>query len=553
VTQIQVPERPSRSPRPLRVRRRATLGLIAATLAAVPWVSSAGATGRVASPATVAIPQFPVQGHCWYSDTYGAARPDGSVHLGVDIIATVGHRVYAVDGGTLTKQYLASSGVASGNGWRLTKADGTYFFFAQMATFAAGLKVGSSVKVGQILGTVGATGTAGTPHLHFEVHPAGGAAVNPTPIVRAIDGCSITTIPPQPTTTTTTTTIALPPAPPTTNGRWQFITPVKAFDSAGKPLKAGSTTTVKVAGLTGVPTTVTGVMVRAVGRNAVVGGNVLVAPCGVATAANTMPVGPKRLNAITTIVKVTKGVVCLKVSTALDVRLDVVGVAGATGVGSRPSVARRALDTRLHTPLAAGATLVATKKALGVAGTDKAVSLVITLLEPSAAGSLGVGRCGGTPWVVPFAAQPAQVLSLVVVTAGHDVCISSTSKVHVVVDATGVWAGTATTAPYGPLRVYDSRSTSGRSVPITTATAKPAIRLPKGMVRGQLVVTLVTGANASSLKLWPCTSAKPTGSVVYAAAKSFQAVFVMFDASKGGLCMSSDNSAHVTIDVVAAG
>ena len=149
-------------------------------------------------PSTVKLEVFPVQGKCYYGDSYGYPRGGGRVHLGVDIIAPQGKLLYAAAAGTITKVYADYPGSLSGNGVRLTMADGTYFFYAHMVGVADGIKVGKKVKAGQIVGAVGNTGNSGTPHLHFEVHPQGGASVNPYPLVKAIDACGNETPPPQP-------------------------------------------------------------------------------------------------------------------------------------------------------------------------------------------------------------------------------------------------------------------------------------------------------------------------------------------------------------------
>ncbi len=137
--------------------------------------------------ATIAV--FPVQAQCYFTDTWHAKRGENRLHEGVDIIANKGQAIYAVADGVITRTYSTTNSPLSGNGVRLTTADGTYFFYAHLDTIAPGIGVGTPVTAGQILGTVGATGNTTTPHLHFEVHPQGGAAVNPYPIVKAIDGC----------------------------------------------------------------------------------------------------------------------------------------------------------------------------------------------------------------------------------------------------------------------------------------------------------------------------------------------------------------------------
>jgi murein DD-endopeptidase MepM/ murein hydrolase activator NlpD len=140
---------------------------------------------------TVKLAAFPVQGMCSFTDTWHAPRGE-RLHLGVDIIAPRGKLIYAVADGTITKMYSVGKDANAGNGFRLTMSDGTYFFYGHLDTIAAGITVGVPVKAGQVLGTVGSTGNTSTPHLHFEVHPGGGDAVNPYPIVNAIDECNVT-------------------------------------------------------------------------------------------------------------------------------------------------------------------------------------------------------------------------------------------------------------------------------------------------------------------------------------------------------------------------
>jgi murein DD-endopeptidase MepM/ murein hydrolase activator NlpD len=160
--------------------------------------TTAAALGLIPTLAELGLPSlqaFPMQGRCSFSDTWHAPRGGGRLHEGVDIIGARGLAIYAVVDGTITR--MLTGGELSGNSIRLTAPDGTYFFYAHLDGFAAGLATGQTVRAGQVIGYNGSTG-ATTAHLHFEIHPQGGAAVNPYPIVKAVDACNVTELLPQP-------------------------------------------------------------------------------------------------------------------------------------------------------------------------------------------------------------------------------------------------------------------------------------------------------------------------------------------------------------------
>ena len=104
-----------------------------------------------------------MQGPCYYGDTWSAARGNGRVHLGVDIAATEGSQLYAVATGRISQIYTDSPGSLSGNGLKIARPDGTYFFYAHLSQLAPGIAVGTPVTAGQVVGYVGHTGNAGGP------------------------------------------------------------------------------------------------------------------------------------------------------------------------------------------------------------------------------------------------------------------------------------------------------------------------------------------------------------------------------------------------------
>jgi len=150
---------------------------------------------RLSQSGVLVFPMNPLPKCALSKSSFGQPRSGGRTHEGQDIMASLGQEVYAVDNGVLTKQTIdgAANATLSGNAWTLTMTDKTYYFYAHLSAFATGLAVGSAVTRGQLIGYVGDTGDPGPGnyHLHFEVHPKGGAAVNPFPLLTIPKSCTV--------------------------------------------------------------------------------------------------------------------------------------------------------------------------------------------------------------------------------------------------------------------------------------------------------------------------------------------------------------------------
>jgi murein DD-endopeptidase MepM/ murein hydrolase activator NlpD len=117
-----------------------------------------------------------------YGDSWGAPRSGGRSHEGVDMLAPMGTPIHAVVSGVANfKQNRLG-----GNAVSLIGDNGNRYYYAHLSSYEGESR---RVNQGEVIGYNGDTGNAtGTPHLHFEVQPGGGLAVNPTPSVRAA-GC----------------------------------------------------------------------------------------------------------------------------------------------------------------------------------------------------------------------------------------------------------------------------------------------------------------------------------------------------------------------------
>lgn len=93
----------------------------------------------------------------------------------------------AIESGTILR--LGNSSLGGITIW-LTGVSGDEYYYAHLDGWAPGLSVGQSVAAGELVGTVGSSGNASytVPHLHFELHPGGGSAVNPYPLVKGLCG-----------------------------------------------------------------------------------------------------------------------------------------------------------------------------------------------------------------------------------------------------------------------------------------------------------------------------------------------------------------------------
>lgn len=172
------PPRASRAAARAGVSTPATRALrVAARQAAA---TPAGASARTTR---AALTVFPVLGgFAWSTPVQGTHQSSGfghrwgRLHAGIDFAGAVGTPLRSPSSGVVT---FAGVQGGYGNKVEVTCWDGTVLHFGHMA--AISVKTGQRIGPGERVGRLGNTGHSTGPHLHFEVHPGGGAPIDPRP------------------------------------------------------------------------------------------------------------------------------------------------------------------------------------------------------------------------------------------------------------------------------------------------------------------------------------------------------------------------------------
>ncbi len=168
--------------------------LLLATCGVAALAASAGARPQARTPIV-----FPILGPVAYGDDFGDPRGQGR-HEGNDILAPRKALALAAEAGTVS---FWTTSANAGCMLYLHGDSGTTYYYIHLnndlgtgndnkgtcvagTAYAPGLAEGDRVEAGEPVGFVGDSGDANGihPHLHFEVHPKGGKAVDPFPYLR---------------------------------------------------------------------------------------------------------------------------------------------------------------------------------------------------------------------------------------------------------------------------------------------------------------------------------------------------------------------------------
>lgn len=131
----------------------------------------------------------PVKHTVWFTNDWGDDRPGGRSHKGIDIMAPRGVPVQAVEDGVIVQANYHRQG--GRQIWMRADSTGDVYYYAHLDYWEKWIWTGTRVEKGDVMGTLGSSGNADGPTLHFGWMPGSGRVdldnlQNPFPLLTEI-------------------------------------------------------------------------------------------------------------------------------------------------------------------------------------------------------------------------------------------------------------------------------------------------------------------------------------------------------------------------------
>lgn len=519
------PRSPRRRSLPVRLAL-SVLALVASGLVVVTTTSAASA----APPANNAFPIAGYNRNSSCANNFGAPRPGGRTHQGLDCFAYAGAPLIAAESGTIRYAISEPTGCGSGNRVSLRGASGYRYYYGHLLTI--NVSEGQTVQKGDLIGTMGQTGNAhpdcggGGVHLHFEVAYLEQNAENPwtwmgswvqwaaprQPLEGYFDGVTVAggnavvrgwAFQPSAPTATTSIQVAVNESSyaRTTGVARPDVVSVYSLPASARP---GFETSVPIPGPGSFQICVTaisggsakGLGCKPVTRNAAT----------LASGLRYQPITPARLGDVT-------------LAAGQQTTIDVTGVAAV-----------------------------------------RAASATLTAVNPGANGFLTAWQCGARPETssVNYAAgAPRAGQAIVPLNANGALCLYSSAATRVLVDVNG-WMRGDTGYLFNPvaarrgdtrLGTLGGRLAAGetRVVTVSGTSGVPAAATSKAAT---LNLTVVNPAAAGHLRVWNCAGGPPTASSLNYLPGQVVSASISSALSAGGqVCVYSLAATDLVMDV----
>jgi hypothetical protein len=359
-------------------------------------------------------------------------------------------------------------------------------------------------------------------------------------------------------------------APAAANGSFHSFGPQRLADTRAQLTNVGAGCTLAVDVPAAIVADATSVVLSVTADRTLAAGFLTVHPCGSArpdvSNVNVRP-GAPAANVVIVALDSTRQI-CVYTSVATDLIVDVTGYLGPNGAAFQEVLTpRRAVDTRFPGQRPDGGSgrvgpgvLTIPRSSLGVPADAAAVIVNLTATQASGSGFLTAYPCAATvpdTSNVNFAADEDRANQAIVGLASDgSLCVFASVATHVIVDVTGVFAGSEGLSFKSSVgtRMVDSRNgVGGPSTPMAageTRVVDTTGRVLPG-TRSVVVNVLATRAKAAGfLTVYPCGSSPSTSSVNFGPGRDVANLVAMsIGLTDAGICVYASAPTDVVIDL----